>query len=438
MATTPATPILPFGSPQSLVKQSVGLFAASKQRRTMLNRLCGTFPTEKDAIDKMKMQTSTDYPIVRNMDLTKAAGDRITFDLINPTFGKVIMGDAFAQGNGNPMSFAQDGLHINLSRYPVAGPSTMSQQRTLHDLVALARGNALSFINDLLDQRTLVHLAGARGFHMNGEWRIPLAADSDFASTMINPVRAPSKNRHYMCSGGEMVPFAASGNEVSMVSTDLMSTTLIDSLSTWLDETPFPPAPVKFDGDELANDENLRVLLVSPGQYTAFLQSPMFRTWQANSAARAAVANRNPLMMGDAGLWRGILIKKMPKPIRFYAGNAINHCGSTSSQTETTTDLVPAAFGTSFAIDRALLIGAQSLGQALGKTKLTSVTTGEEVDGMPIMYGEALMDYGARVEVMVGTVDGMSKTQFMQDFGTSKQFTDFGVVSIDTVVAPRS
>jgi len=430
---TTATPVLAFGSPQAIVKQSVGLHVASMARPTMLNRLCGTFPTGKDALNKMKTQTSTDYPIVRNSDLTKSAGDRITFDLLNPTFGKVIMGDAFAQGLGTPMSFAQDGLHINVSRYPVAGPSMMSQQRTVHDLLAAARGNALSFINRLEDQRTLVHLAGARGFQSNGEWAVPLASDADFAATMINTVRAPSKNRHFMCSNGQVTPFAAAGNEVSMLTTDTMSTSLIDSLATWLDETPFAPGPVKFDGDVLADDENLRVLLVSPSQYNQFLQSPMFRTWQSNSAARASMANKNPLMMGDAGLWRGILIKKMPKAIRFYTGNAINHCSSTAAQTEVSTDLVPAAFGTGYAIDRALLLGAQALGQALGKAKMITAS-GEEVDGQSVMYSEAIMDHGARVEAMVGVVNGMSKIQFLQDFGTSKQYTDFGVVALDCAV----
>lgn len=428
-----AATILPLGSPQAIIKQSVGLFYATMQRKTMLNRLAGSFPTDKDAQDKARMQTSPDYPIVRNKDLTKMAGDRITFDLLNPTFGKPIMGDAFAQGQGQGMTFAQDGLHINVTRYPVAGGSMMSQQRTVHELLGAARANAFGFLERLEDQRTLVHLAGARGFHNNGEWAVPLASDPAFAGIMINTVKAPSFNRHFMCNGGHIVPIAASANAITIQTTDTMSTDLVDSLATWLDVTPFAPGAVKFEGDELANDAPLRVLLVSPNQYNAFLRSPMFRTWQSNSAARASAANKNPLMLGDAGLWRGILIVKMPKPIRFGAGQALNHCTVTSSQQETTTDLVPAGFGTTMAVDRALLLGSQALGQALGKAKMLTAG-GEEIDGQSVMYSEELMDHKARIEVLVGLVNGMSKIQFLQDMGTSSQYTDMGVVAIDTAV----
>jgi hypothetical protein len=39
-------------------------------------------------------------PIVRCMDLTKMAGDEVTFDLINPMGGKPIMGSRMAEGRG--------------------------------------------------------------------------------------------------------------------------------------------------------------------------------------------------------------------------------------------------------------------------------------------------------------------------------------------------
>jgi N4-gp56 family major capsid protein len=417
-----------------MVRQSVGIFAATMQRKTVLNRLCGQMPQQKDAENKLKVQSSTDYPIVRNMDLTKFAGDRITFDLINPTNGLPIMGDAYAQGLGDAMTFAQDGLHINITRKPVSAGSAMSQQRTIHQLAGLARAQAYGYMARLEDQRTLVHLAGARGFANNGEWAIPLASHAQFAPIMINTVKAPSKNRHFMVNGGNITPVAASANAITIQTTDLMSIDVVDSLATWLDGAPFAPGAVKFDGDELAEDAPLRVMLVSAEQYNGFLRSGQFRQLQALSAARASAAKMNPVMLGDAGLWRGILIVKMPKPIRFYAGNAINHCAATSSQTETTTDLVPSGFGTGFAVDRALLLGGQALGQALGKAKLINKGEGESLDGMPMMYSEEIMDHGARLEVLVGLVNGMQKIQFLQDFGTDSQYTDFGVAAIDTAV----
>lgn len=426
--------LIPFGSIPSMLRQSVGLFAATMQRKTMLNRLCGPLPQQKDAENKLRLQSSTDYPILRCMDLTKFAGDRITFDLINQVGGLPIMGDAYAQGLGEAMSFAQDGLRIDVSRKPISAGSMMSQQRTLHELKGLAVALAHGYMGRLEDQRTLVHLAGARGFHNNGEWVVPLASDPAFAKVMINPVRAPSHNRHFMVNGSNITPFSATANAVNMQSTDQMSMDVLDSIRTWIDGVPFAPGAVKFNGDELAEDSPLRVLLVSSEQYTAFLRSGIFRTLQAQSVARAAAAKNNPIMLGDAGLWNGILIVKMPKPIRFFAGNPINHCLSAQSQVETTTDLVPAGFGTAFAIDRAILLGSQALGQALGKAKLMNKAGEESIDGVPMFYSEEIMDHGARPEVLVGLVNGMSKIQFLIDMGTASEFTDFGVVSIDTAV----
>ena len=425
---------IPFGSIPSMLRQSVGLFAATMQRKTILNRLCGQFPQQKDAENKLRINTSTDYPILRCMDLTKFAGDRITFDLVNQIGGQPIMGNAYAQGMGDTITFAQDGLRIDVTRKPVSAGNIMSQQRTLHDLKSLSISLAYGYMSQLEDQRTLVHLAGARGFHNNGEWKVPLASDPNFASIMINQVRAPSNNRHFTCSGGSITKVKAAANAITIATTDVMSMDLLDSIRTWIDGVPFAPAPVKFDGDELAEDSPLRVLLVSSEQYTSFLRSGTFRTLQAQSVARAAAAKQNPIMLGDAGLWNGILIVKMPKPIRFYAGQPINHCALATSAVETTTDLVPAGFGTGFAVDRAILLGGQALGQALGKAKLMNKSGEESVDGVPMFYSEEIMDHGARPEILVGLVNGMSKIQFLMDMGSQSEYTDIGAVAIDTAV----
>ena len=59
---------------------------------------------------------------------------------------------------------------------------------------------------------------------------------------------------------------------------------------------------------------------------------------------------------------------KMPKPIRFYAGDTVRYCASYETETESTC-IVPASFGTTHAVDRAILLGGQSLAQAFGITE---------------------------------------------------------------------
>jgi hypothetical protein len=130
--------------------------------------------------------------------------------------------------------------------------------------------------------------------------------------------------------------------------------------------------------------------------------------------ARAAQAGNNPLFMGEAGLWNGILIVKMPKPIRFYAGNSLQLRASYTSETETTADLVPAAFGTTYAVDRAILLGGQALAEAWGKKRRT---------GTPFFWSEKELDHGDKLELLIGAVGGRSKIRFNIDHGTSASNT---------------
>lgn len=420
----PATSI-PYGSPQAVSIQSAGLFAANMQRPTTLNRLTGKLPQQSDAENNLRFQSGNELPIVRCMDLAKTAGDEITFDLINPIGGKPIMGENYAEGRGDRMDFSQDSLRINQTRKPISAGGKMTQQRTPHQLRTLARALGHNYMQRLEDQLSLVHLAGARGFANDIEWAVPLASDADFASICVNAVKAPSRNRHFMSTGSGIETIKAAGNEITIATTDVMNADLVDALRTQLDSMPLPPPGVKFEGDQMSQDSPVRVLLCSSEQYTSFVQSTNFRTLQANAMSRAAMAKNNPLFMGEAGLWNGILIVKMPKPIRFRAGDSLRWCASTTSATETATDLVPAAFGTGYAVDRAILLGGQALAEAFGKTRQT---------GNPYFWSEKELDHGDKLEILVGMMAGKSKVRFEIDHGTQKEITDFGVMAIDTAV----
>lgn len=418
---------LPYGSDQAVKLISMGLFASNTQRNTTLNRLTGPMPTQADAENTMRVQSSTNYPIVVCKDLQKGPGDEVTFDLINDINGKPIMGDANAEGLGEAPSFAQDKLRINQTRKPIDTGGVMTQQRTRWNMRSMCKAMGQKYMDALTDQVGLVHLAGSRGFHNNIEWKVPLASDPDFSTIMVNAVRAPTKNRHYMSTGSGIEHITAGGNEITLATTDVLNSDVVDSLRTLVDSIALPPSPVIFDGDVMAYDAPMRVLLVSSEQYTSFVQSTNFRQLQSQAMARGQLGGKpNPLFLGEAGLWNGILIVKQPKPIRFYAGDSLRWCASYTSATETATDLVPAAFGTSYAVDRALLLGGQALASALGKNPQT---------GNPFFWSEEELDHKNRLEVLIGMVNGVSKIRFLVDFGADgSQYTDNGVMAIDTAV----
>lgn len=421
-----ADTVIPYGAPQAVQVQSAGLFAASMQRPTTLNRLTGKLPQQSDAEGSLRFQSGNEMPIVRCMDLAKGAGDEVTFDLINPIGGKPIMGERYAEGKGDRMDFSQDSLRVNQTRKPISAGGTMTQKRTPHQLRSLARALGQNYMTRLEDQLKLVHLAGARGFANDVEWAVPLASDPDFADICVNTIKAPTRNRHFMSTGSGIEQVGASAGEIAIATTDVMNIDLVDALRTKLDSMPLPPPPVRFEGDQMSQDAPMRVLLCSSEQYTSLVRSTNFRTFQANAMARANMAKQNPLFMGEAGLWNGILIVKMPKPIRFYAGNQLKWCPSKTANTETTTDVVPAAFGTSYAVDRALLLGGQALAEAYGKARQT---------GNPYFWSEKELDHGDKLEILLGMIAGCSKIQFQIDHGDAKEYTDFGVMAIDTAVA---
>lgn len=419
-----------YGSAQANRIQSAGLFAASMQRLSTMNRLTGPMPTQANAEANMRFQSSNEMPIVRCMDLTKKAGDEVDFDLINPIGGKPIMGSKNAEGLGAAMDFSQDSLRINQTRKPISAGGKMAQQRTPHQLRALARSLGQNYMLRLSDQLSLVHMAGARGFANDIEWAVPLAADPDFAEICVNTVKAPTKNRHFISTGTGIEIVKAGGNDITIATTDVANLDMIDAIRSVLDSMPLPPPPCKFKDDQLANDAPMRVLLVSGEQYQSIVQSTSggvgFRSLQASAMARAQMAKNNPLFMGEAGLWNGILIVKMPKPIRFFAGDPINWCSSYTSETETTTDLVPDSFSTTHAVDRAILLGGQALAEAFGQARQT---------GNPYFWSEKELDHGDKVEVLIGMIAGVSKIRFEIDHGgAAKQFTDFGAMAIDTAV----
>ena len=412
------------GDPKAMVEQAVGVFALSNGRNSQMNHLTGKFPQLEGAASVIKNQSGNKMPVVKAQNLGKGKGDEITFHLINPTGGKPIMGSKIAQGKGVGAKLSEGRLRVNQARFPIDMGDTMTQVRSPVDMRRLGRPMAQDKMDRYLDQSLLTHMAGARGFHDNFEWIVPTENDPDFEEIMVNPVVAPSRNRHFIAKGGGVELFKVNGGEIDIASTDLMKMGTIDSMRAYVEQIPAAPPPVQFEGDVAATDSPIRVMLVSPAQYSTFATDPNFRQYISAAHARASQANRHPLFLGECGLWNGILIVKHPKPIRFYAGDTIRYCAAYDSEDESTC-IVPQSFTDKFAVDRAILLGGQAVAQAFAAS---------EHSGMPFFWSEEKGDHGDKMEILIGAILGMAKIRFEVDMGNSKQFTDHGVGVLDTVV----
>lgn len=415
-----------YGDKGNMFKQAVGLFATHMTRNSgALANLVGQFPTQGNAESIIKNQTSTSLPIVRSKDLGRGEGDEVTFNLVNPVGSKPIMGRKYAEGRGVGVKLSEGRLRVDQARFPVDLGDVMTQIRSPADLHKLGRPIAQSLADRYIDQSNLVHMAGARGFHNNIEWVVPTEADPDLPEIMVNPILAPTRNRHFMADGSNGIqPFGVNVGEVDLATTDLFRMATVDGTRTYMEQIALPPPPVKFHGDMAADDSPLRVMLVSPAQYSGFAMDPNFRQIQASALARAQQAKGHPIFLGDVGLWNGILIVKMMKPIRFYAGDTIRYCADYATDAESTC-LVPASFGTNFAIDRAILLGGQALGEAYAASRHTQI---------PFFWSEKEFDHGDKFEVLIGMIRGAAKIRFEIDHGTGKQLTDYGATVIDTAV----
>ena len=414
-----------YGDKSNMVQQAVGLFATHMQRNSTLNRLTGKMPTGTAGAEvTLRKQTTQHMPIVRCQDLSKGKGDEVTFHLLNPIGAKPIMGSKYAEGRGTGMSITEDKLRVNQARFPLDLGDVMTTIRSPVDFRKIGRPAAQNLMDRYVDQSLLAHLAGARGYHNNIEWVVPTDADADFAEIMVNPIKAPSKNRHYLADGDAVAPFKVNGGEVDIATTDLYTMDTVDAMRTVLDQIALPPPVVKFEGDKAAEDSPLRVWMMSPAQYNRFAADPAFRQLQASAMARAGQAGQHPLFLGEAGLWNGFLLIKMPRPIRFYAGDTVKYCAAFDSETESSVT-VPASFGTTHAIDRSIILGGQAVAEAMAAS---------EHSGIPFFWSEKELDHGDKVELLIGAIRGVSKVRFEVDTGDGKEITDYGLTVVDTAV----
>ena len=414
-----------YGDKTNLVTQAVGLFATHMNRNSTLNLLAGKMPKgEAGAEATLRKQTTSHMPIVRVQDLGKGRGDEVTFHLLNPVGAYPIMGSAYAEGRGVGMSLNEDRLRVNQARFPVDLGNVMSQIRSPADLRKLGRPVAQNLMDRYCDQSLLVHMAGARGSHNNIEWVIPKDNHKNFNEIMVNRVKAPTKNRHYVVDGSGVQSVKSNAGEFDIATTDLFTMDSVDSMKTVLDQIALPPPICKFEGDVAAEDSPLRVWLVSPAQYNKFAAQPGFRSFQSSAFARASQAKQHPIFLGDVGLWIGFIIRNMPRPIRFYAGDTIKYCASHDSEAESDL-IVPSSFGSTFAVDRSIILGGQAIAEAMAAS---------DKSGVPFFWSEKDLDHGDKWELLIGAIRGTSKIRFAVDTGERTEFTDYGVTVVDTAV----
>jgi hypothetical protein len=419
-------------------KESVALAALGVRKPTNLTKLMGQAPQQQGAEATLKQQSNPGMPGIMVRDLSQGAGDKVTIEAVDILSGKPIMGDRMREGKGDAIGLSSMEARIDNSSKVVYPGAKMTQKRTMHRLRPLAMAQLMGYFPRLLWQRTLTHIAGARGSQNSRDWHVPLTSDPDFAEIMINPVLAPTYNRHLVINGSELVQ---GGQQLGSIdSTDSLKLAHADALSEYLDSINFKVQPIRLPGDPAADDEPIKgVWLLDPQAWNQLLTDQTaghnIRTWQVNALERAKLmgANIHPLFRGEMYMWNNILLKKIEHSIFFNPGDSTNiitaanrYTGAANSQPTETAQVVNAGLTAGYRVSRSVFLGAQAFGVLLGQN---------ESSGVNAAFKERDFDYGSKYEAMGEWMGGETKLRFrFQDENGNYEATDHGAIVIDMAV----
>ena len=402
---------IPVGSALARKIYSVGLFTRVQHSPGFMNLISGEMPKEGSFAAKTKGQTSPDYPIVKAGDLAKGAGDTVSIDLFNILQGKPVMGDKRIEGRMMQLTYSSMDVRIDQVRGGADSGGRMTQKRTVHNLRNISMAGLQAWMQRLEDQTALVHLAGARGSQQTSDWVVPLQSDGDFSEIMVNTVKAPTKNR-YFAANDATTPADISTN-------DALTLQDIDRIVAQLRESPVVMQSVKIKGDDRAWNDPLWVMFVTERQWLYLQSRTSQTTWrQAVQYAfeRKSGGLKHPLFDAyETIMWNGVLIKRMNRyAIRFAAGNnVVTDTGGSDGMTYTESTVQTAQ-----PVDRAIIVGAQALAKAYGKSASDYFYD----------WSEKEVDHGNSIETVSAAMCGSAKIRFKIDGAD----TDFGVAVVDS------
>jgi hypothetical protein len=415
---------------------STALSAMAVRKPTPLTALTGPMPTHDKAMRKLKQQTTNEMPIVRVDELAKGPGDTVQVDCAHVVKLRPVMGDKNASGLGASLKYSSKDVVLDMATLPVSAGGKMTSQRTPHDM----RKNALSQLARAIPafrwQRALAFLAGARGSQDGTDWVLPLATDPEFAEMMVNPIKAPTYNRHFVVNGTGLT---AGGLQLgSLATTDALRLSHVDELAALWDEMAVKMAPIQIPGDPAAGDDPIKgVLMVDPLVWDTLITETTsgynIRSFQQNAMERARYGDvgKHPLFAGTPLLWNGILIRKMSFAIRFNASDSYQYVPVATRLAATeSTGTVASGLSTTHQAARSIFLGAQALALVSGANQSTEET---------YSLLEERTNFDRNLELageIMGTEDKLRWA--LPNSSGDLEMTDFGVLVIDSAVRKRS
>ena len=423
-------------SAQAQVRQSVALFHEARRNASFRNLMTGPAPGRAREMARRgePVVTAPGYPIVRLDDLRKMRGERVTVDMESGIYGQPTMGNDMLAGNADSLSFDHHEFRIDYYRHAVEPGTARDQQYTSHELkpgALMALGKWAGRMDDLI---LLVNLSGARGSAPGHDWgQIPsldlddAASVARFNKVMVNPVTAPTANRHFFPNDATSLTNIDSGDYLTLGG--------IDRIRAQMDAEEFPIPPIQIpEYSQQLGEENLYCLFVGPmtfyylrGRVDAAHQQT-YQQWVAEATQRRGMYKHWLFKAADTLFWNGMLVRKMKRCVTFKPGDKVRQAENLTTPADWTADAqeetvtvnsnLSAAAGDR--IERCLLVGAHAIGSAYGR------------DGDSMLHArwtQETSDHGFRTEFGLRVCCGTSKMRMKQD--ATGMVTDHGVAVVD-------
>jgi hypothetical protein len=321
-------------------------------------------------------------------------------------------------------------MGINKFSFVVDAGDDLMQQRIEHDLRKIALQSVSRDHGLYFEQCNLVHMAGSRGHQQGRNWVLPLETDGSFAEKLVNPVLAPSRNRHYVVDGNNLIN---GGEQLNLIdSTDMLKLTHLDNVRAIIDDLDLGFQPVKYENDLAKADSPFWIAFTPSNVYNTLVSAGELRSFQANAVERANYGKLmdHPIFRGAVGMWNGILVIKLTRNVvRFLKGLNTKYISAANkySATESAVQINP-GLTDGYAVERTLIIGAQALANAYAKATPNS-------DGF-YRWHEREYNAGSNLEITAEGMGGFAKIRFnVPEQGSLDTVpTDNGIIVIDSAV----
>lgn len=335
----------------------------------------------KEALKKcyaMKFMGSDSNALIHvKNDLSKGAGDRLTFGIRQQLRGAGISGDNTLEGNEEALITYTQNLTINQLRHAVRSSGKMSEQRVPFSVRAEARDGLADWWADRWDTWFFNQICGN-------------TAETDEKYFGFNTLAAPDAGHMVF---GNIGPTVASGilataeSSLSATTTARFHLGLIDRARERADLAVNTFRPIMVDG------EKRYVAFIDPRQRTSLRQSTASSQWSDIQLAALAARDQsdNPIYSGAIGIYNDTVIHvstRIPRVVGATGGTAD--------------------------VSRAVFCGAQAaclgFGQGYGKSSMD--------------WNEEAFDYKSKLGVEAGCIGGIVKTRF--------NGSDFAAITMST------